>query len=429
MISGIEKNLNRAMIAMQSNALKELWAYLNENSPYYKELFQKHKIDIDSIVSISDLEKIPVTTKDTLQTRNWDFLCVGKNRIAEYCTTSGTLGLPVTIALTSNDLDRLALNEYQSFLTAGANADDVFQFMLSLDRQFMAGIAYYTGVRKLGAGIVRVGPGNTSMQLDSIKRFQPTVLIAVPSFLISVIKTAKEKHFNLNSSSVKKVICIGENIRNEDFTLNALGKRIKEDWNVELYSTYASTEKQTAFTECSEGKGGHHQPDLIIFEVLDEQNRQVGPGILGELVISTIGVEGMPLLRYKTGDICSYYIDKCKCGKDTSRLSPIVGRKQHLIKYNGTTLYPQNIFNVLNVQDDIEDYVVILNKNELGTDDLQIIVALANQDLNPKPHHIKLLQSALRISPVLKYATLKEVSELQLQEGKRKPSKFIDLRV
>ncbi len=412
----------------QIRKLQDQLEYLQSHSPFYRGVFQKNGIDIGSILSARDLEKIPVTTKDDLQKRNWDFLCVPRNRIAEYCTTSGTMGIPVTLALTMEDLDRLAENEYRSFRSAGICQDDVFQFMLSLDRQFMAGIAYYLGVRKMGAGLVRVGPANAAMQLDAIHRFCPTVLIAVPSFLVTVIKAAREKGFDLSSSSVKKVICIGENIRNEDFTLNALGARIEKDWKVELYSTYASTEMQTAFTECSYGRGGHHLQDLLIYEIVDENNKQLEPGMAGELVITTLGVKGMPVLRYKTGDICVEHAGTCPCGNKSARLSPVLGRKQQMIKYNGTTLFPQHIFNVLNTLPEIEDYVVLLSGTEFGTDDLKILVASETEEGQTKMKLTKLLQSSLRISPSLGFTTVKEIQQIQLQEGKRKLPRFIDKR-
>ncbi|HNQ61458.1 MAG TPA: AMP-binding protein [Bacteroidia bacterium] len=418
----------KAFDEIQLKGLKKALDYLEKNSPYYKKLFKQEKIDINNIKRLEDIASLPLTSKEDLQKFNDDFLCVPRQKVAEYCTTSGTLGSPVTIALTYSDLERLALNEYNSFITSGANSNDIFQFMLTLDRQFMAGIAYYEGVRKLGAGLVRVGPGNAMMQLDAIHRFQPTILVAVPSFLVSVIKTAKEKNIDLNSSSVKKIICIGESIREENFSLNVLGQRIRRDWNVELISTYASSEKQTAFTECTHGMGGHHLPELIIYELLDENNQRVAPGEHGELVITNLGVEGMPLLRYQTGDICTYHIEACKCGLQTSRLGPVVGRKRHMIKFNGTTLYPQNIFNVLNLQEDIEDYVVVLRKSDLGTDDLHILVAVENGQNHSAQYLTKKLQSALRISPSIKYAKLSEVQSVQMAEGKRKPSKFVDQR-
>jgi phenylacetate-CoA ligase len=239
---------------------------------------------------------------------------------------------------------------------------------------------------------------------------------------------AKENNLNLNQSSVRKIICIGENIRETDLSLNTLGKRISESWKVELYSTYASTEQQTAFTECKHGKGGHHHADLLIFEILDDEGNQLPPGVAGELVITTLGVEAMPLLRYNTGDICTYYDEICECGRTTSRLSPVSGRKQQMIKYNGTTLYPQALFNILNSMDCIQDYIINLVKNELGSDNVQIIIALRQGSVNAESQIKQGLQSALRIVPELKFGSLAEIQKLQVDEGKRKINKLIDKR-
>ena len=152
----------------------------------------------------------------------------------EYTSTSGTLGAPVTIALTEKDLQRLAYNEFKSFSCAGGEPDDIYQLMLTLDRQFMAGMAYYSGIRKLGAGIIRVGPGVPSLQWETIFRLKPTVLVAVPSFIVKLIQYAVDHQIDPASSSVKKAICIGENIRHTDFSFNVLGKKITEAWNIQI---------------------------------------------------------------------------------------------------------------------------------------------------------------------------------------------------
>src|ERR1019366_10204274 len=110
--------------------------------------------------------------------------------------------------LTEKDLNRLALNEYTSFLTADGSADEIYQLMLTLDRQFMAGIAYYSGIRKLGAGIIRLGPGVPSLQWETIQRLKPTAIVAVPSFILKLINLARDNHIHLNKSSVKKAVCI-----------------------------------------------------------------------------------------------------------------------------------------------------------------------------------------------------------------------------
>lgn len=414
--------------ALQEQKLREILAYTAQNSPFYRELFSRHRIDLSEIRSIDDLAAIPTTGKEDLQRRNDDFLCVTRDRIAEYTTTSGTLGSPVTIALTAGDLDRLAENEYQSFLTAGGTPGDTYQLMLTLDRQFMAGIAYYSGIRRLGGSVIRVGPGVPALQWETIRRLQPTVLVAVPSFLVKLIGYARDAGIDVNRTSVRSAVCIGENIRNADLTLNILGKKITEAWNIRLHSTYASTEMQTAFTECGEGKGGHLQPGLLIVELLDEQDRKVGPGIAGEVTVTTLGIEGMPLIRYKTGDICTWFDEPCACGRASLRLSPIIGRRQQMIKFKGTTLYPPSLFELLNEMEEVADYVVEVYSNELGLDEILLHLVPANRS-EEADHRIRAyLQARLRVSPRVIYYEQPELAVLQFPEAGRKPLKFLDRR-
>lgn len=413
---------------MQEQKLQQLLAYLNQNSPFYKELFAANNIDIADIKTLDDLKRIPTTVKEDLQTRNDDFMCVGRDKIIEYSSTSGTLGSPVTIALTENDLQRLTYNEYSSFICADGSPDDVYQLMLTLDRQFMAGLAYYSGIRMIGAGIIRLGPGVPSLQWDTILRLKPTAIVAVPSFIHKLIQYATEHHIDINSSTVKKAICIGENIRNTDFSLNILGKKITDAWDIKLYSTYASTEMQTAFTECGHGKGGHHQPELLIVELLDEHNQQVAPGEPGEVTITTLGVEGMPLLRYKTGDICQYYDEPCECGRTTLRLSSIIGRKKQMIKFKGTTLYPPSLFDLLNGMEEILDFVAEVYSNEIGMDEVLLHILPINYTDECDRKIRANLQARLRVSPHVTYVQYDEIQKMQYKESGRKPFKFIDRR-
>lgn len=414
--------------SMQEEKLRELLLYLKSYSPFYRELFIENGIDVEDIKTLSDLPRIPVSVKENLQQRNDDFLCVGRDKIIEYTSTSGTLGSPVTIALTENDLQRLAYNEYTSFVCADGLPSDIYQLMLTLDRQFMAGMAYYSGIRKLGAGIIRLGPGVPSLQWETINRIKPTSIVAVPSFILKLIQFAHEHHIDLRNSSVKKAICIGENIRNTDFSLNMLGRKITESWNIQLYSTYASTEMQTAFTECREGKGGHLNPELLIVELLDENNRQVAPNEPGEVTITTLGVEGMPLLRYKTGDICMYYDDSCGCGRSTLRLSPVVGRKKQMIKFKGTTLYPPALFDLLNEMEDIRDFVAEVYSNEIGLDEVLLYIHPVTGSSECDRKIRAYLQARLRVSPHITYLSLEEIQKMQLAGSGRKVVKFIDKR-
>jgi phenylacetate-CoA ligase len=414
----------------QENLLRKLMRYVSEYSPFYKALFEKYAITASSISTLEDLRKIPPTTKDDLQKNNWEFLCIRRNQVAEYMATSGTLGKPVTIALSENDLERLAYNEAISFACAEGDATDLYQLMLTLDRQFMAGVAYYHGIRKLGAGLVRVGPGLPEMQWETIKRLCPTTIVGVPSFILKLIEYAEVHQIDRNSLSVKKAICIGENIRTPELTLNSLGKKISDKWDLKLFSTYASTEMQTAFTECKHGLGGHLHPELLIVELLDDDNQPVNPGEPGEVTITTLGVEAMPLFRYKTGDISVGRYEACPCGRTTMRLGPILGRKQQRLKVKGTTIYPQTIFDILSETASVTDFAVEAFTSSLGTDELRLHVVTGNNVEDIISNLQARFQSRLRLLPEINV-----VSSIELEKkingitSSRKAIRFIDSRM
>ncbi|MDR1180419.1 MAG: AMP-binding protein [Bacteroidales bacterium] len=424
----IERQPLSVIEKFQQKKLAVLLDYLQEKSPYYSKLFKREKIDIQKVKSLSDLQHIPVTTKEDLQLYNDEFFCVDKSKIVDYMTTSGTLSDPTVFAVTDNDLERLAYNEAISFTCAGGKSGEKYQLMTTIDKRFMAGLAYFLGIRKMGASIVRVGNGIPELQWDTIQRIKPDTIICVPSFIPKIIQYAVEHHIDYHNTSVKKAICIGENIRQDSFAFNLLGQKIKENWDVELYSTYASTEMNTTFCECEAGKGGHHHPELIICELLDENNHPLPQGELGELTISTLGVEGMPLLRFKTGDICRFHYEPCSCGRQTMRISPIAGRKNQMIKLKGTTLYPASIFEVLDNIDYVENYLVEVHSNEVGMDEVVVIIGShiqGDEIIKKLKDHFR---AKLRVAPKVKFGNMDEIRKIQFPETKRKPVKFIDKR-
>jgi phenylacetate-CoA ligase len=300
--------------------------------------------------------------------------------------------------------------------------------MVTMDKRFMAGMAYFLGLRRLGAGIIRVGPGSPELQFESIKRYEPTGLITVPSFIPKLIDYAEKNGIDYKNSTIKKIVCIGEPIRNNNFELNTLGRKIKEKWNVDLYSTYASTEMGTAFTECSAGKGGHHHPEMIIVEFLDDNNQPVADNQAGEVTITTLGVEAMPLLRFKTGDICYHYTSPCSCGRNTMRLGPVIGRKQQMIKFKGTTIYPPALYDVLNDIDCVENYIIEVFTNELGTDEVLINVGCNNPAKNIEKLLKDHFRAKLRVAPEFKILNSSIIQKMQFPENTRKPITFIDKR-
>ncbi len=413
----------------QNGRLHEALRYLADNSPFYQKVFKDNNINIDDIRTIDDLVKIPFTEKKDLQLHNADFLCVPPEKIIDYITTSGTLGDPVTFGCTDKDLERLAFNEMKSFSCAGVKPGNIVQLMTTLDKRFMAGLAYFLGIRKLGASVIRVGNGMPELQWDTIHRLKPDTIMCVPSFILRLIEYAEQHDIDYRNSSIKRIIGIGEGLREQDFSLNLLGKRIKEKWDVDLFATYSSTEMGATFSECPYGCGGHVHPELIIVEIIGDNNLPVKDGEIGEVVVTTLGVEGMPLLRFRTGDMSCKITEQCKCGRNSYRLTPLVGRKNNMIKLKGTTIYPPAINDVLDNTPYVINYVVEVRNSFAGTDEVVVKAGVAS----PQPFDVikdlkDRFRSRIRVAPIVEILSPDDVSKINNPGNNRKPIKFIDNR-
>lgn len=377
----------------------------------------------------ADLQLLPLTSKTDLFRENRRFLCIPERQVADWVTSSGTLGDPVWFALSEKDLERLALNEAGSFKLAGIDSGSTILITTTLDRRFMAGLAYFLGARRLGASVIRSGPGIPELQWDSIRQMQPDTIIAVPSFLLKLAEFAHKNGIDISETSLRKAICIGEPVRDATLQPNELARRINTEWpGLALFSTYASTEMSTAFTECEAGRGAHQQDTLIYSEFLDEQDRPVAEGELGELVFTTIGIEAMPLVRFRTGDLVRHYRGLCACGRSSLRIGPVEGRKQQMIKYRGTTLYPPALINVLNESDNVETFQIHVSANAAGTDELHIWVALrqsGDEALNELKNRFR---ARIRVAPQIMEKAAGEIENSRWPAKSRKPVLFIDHR-
>lgn len=423
----------------QEEKLREQLRFLKEKSPFYQMVFKNYGVDIEAVKTLEDLKMFPFTEKEDLHKFNDEFLCCSKEDVVDYVTTSGTMGDPVTFACTDADLDRLAVNEEKSFRCAGVGKGSIVQLMTTLDKRFMAGMAYFLGLRKLGAGVIRVGNGIPELQWDTINRLKPDALMCVPSFILKLVEYAEQNNIDYRHSSVKRIIGIGEGLRQWSFedgeckmSLNLLGQRIKGKWpEVDLYATYSSTEMGATFSECEYACGGHVHPELIIVEIIDDDGNVLPDGEVGEVVVTTLGVTGMPLLRFKTGDVAAKITAPCKCGRNSYRLTSLVGRKNNMIKLKGTTLYPPAINDVLDNIDVIQNYVVVVRNSESGTDEVVVRVGL-KADVVDKVAFVKSLKdhfrARLRVAPKVEILPVDVIQSINFPPKSRKPIKFIDER-
>lgn len=414
---------------IQVDYLKEVVKYASKHSPFYRKKLSKKTSLIKGIKKLNDIQKLPITTKTQIQKDNRMFFCREGDNIAEIVSTTGTTGEAVFIALTKSDLDRLALNEERSFYCAGVTKEDTFHIAVTLDNLFMAGMAYYLGITRLGATVFRAGMHNLKKQSQLIQQLTPTGIVTVPSFLLKLADTIREEWGSPQKSTIKKVLLVGESIREQDFSLNRLGTLIAKKWPVDLYSTYGNSECGVSFCECEEKSGGHEHPDLIISEILDDNDNSVPDGELGELTLTTLQTKGMPLLRYKTGDITFKLTKKCKCGRNSSRVGPILGRKAQMMKFKGVKVYPKTIENaVLNISG-INNHIIEAYTGDDYSDRIVVKIGCKRKNKKIKEEVLKNIEAHARVTPEVELLSVEEVDCLRSEGGnRRKMRMFIDNR-
>ncbi len=400
--------------------------YAAEKSPFYKNWFRKNSIDTSSIRVIADVEKLPFTTKFDLNNSNNEFLAVPENEIVDVCLTSASTGShPASLFQTASDLSRLAYNEKIALGMTGILPDDVLLECAALDRCFMAGLAYFMGGVAAGARMVRAGSGSAAQHWALIKLTGVTAIVGVPSLIRKIGEYALDNGENPAEAGIKKIIAIGETVRDGNFELLPSSGLLEKMWNARIYSTYASTELATTYCECESGNGGHLRPELILTEIIGETGRAVSRGETGEVVVTPLGVRGMPLVRFKTGDISFIAKGKCSCGRNTERLGPVLGRKNQMLKYKGTTVFPNSILSVLEgIKGFLGGYIEVDSFGD-GTDRIKIFAAVKALS---KECLVEELRASVRVVPEIEIITEKQMMDRVYPAEKRKRVTFFDKR-
>ncbi|MBE6406978.1 MAG: phenylacetate--CoA ligase [Lentisphaerae bacterium] len=406
----------------QDCLLAEHIRYCRENSPFYRKRFAG--FDPDKVFDYDSLQELPTTSKSDLAEHNEEFFAVPEEQIADICFTSGTTGNPCRIVYSAGDLDRLGYNDAVGFKAAGMVPTDKVLLTCTIDRCFIAGLAYYQGVVKVGASAVRNGLNTIASHASILSMVHPEGIVGVPSFIAKLGQYLKDN--GIDGSCVKRIVCIGEPIRTRDMKLTPLGQKLEEFWPGAVHSTYASSEIVTSFTECSARCGGHPPADLAIVEILDEKGNRVPDGVTGEVTVTPLQVSGMPLVRFRTGDISFIIPEKCSCGRNTLRLGPILGRKAQMLKVHGTTLFPGAFFNVLDGIDGVSEYYMEVSGSALS-DEISMFVACKAGHTVESLNIREQLYNRTRIHvPVI--GVSEEDARKRVFGVSRKPVRFFDLR-
>ena len=421
------KDTPQQMQAWRLSLVKQHLRYAGGTPFYRQSLKQAGIVDPEEIRSWKDFQQLPLTNRQMLESHFQAIQAVPDQQIADFSLTSGTTGTPLVIPFTRRDLDRLAFNEAVAFYGATFRPGERYLLFVTQDRCFIAGIAYFTGLTRLGATAIRSGPGLPGMQWELIQHLQPVGIIGVPSALLELAHWGQDHGYNAANSTVRTLLAIGEPVRRYDHTPTMLGQAVATIWNASVYSTYATTEVQTCFCECQAHKGGHVHPELAYVEILDAVGQSLPDGEPGEVVITPLGVEGFPLVRFCTGDVARIFREPCSCGWNTPRLSAIEGRLKQRLKVKGTTLYPETIFATLQEIAGIGPAYVEVNATYDLSD--EVCVTVGSDSTHVQSHWVaEQLQARLRVRLKVQIQPIERVKSHMMQKGGRKPQNFFDLR-
>ena len=345
------------------------------NNAFYRKRFKELGITPDDIRSLDDVKKLPFTSKEDLRD-NYPFglSCVPLKECTRLHSSSGTTGNPTVVLHTQRDLDEWANAVARCLWMVGSRPEDVFQNSAGYG-MFTAGLGFQYGAEKVGMLTVPAAAGNTTRQIKFIKDFGTTVLHAIPSYASRIYEVMKQEGVDPRTDTKLRVLCIGAEPHSEEQR-----KRIEENLGVKAYNSYGISEMMgpgVAF-ECPEQNGLHIWEDYFIVEIIDPVTLEPVPdGQLGELVLTTINREAMPLLRYRTRDLTRILPGECPCGRTHRRLARLQGRSDDMIILKGVNIFPIQIEKILLKFKELStDYLITLETKN-GNDTMTVEVELS----------------------------------------------------
>ncbi|MDR2542404.1 MAG: phenylacetate--CoA ligase [Treponema sp.] len=383
---------------LQLAALKNLTETLASKVPFYQKKIMEAKVKSNDIHNITDICKLPFTTKDDLRDNYPHGLrACPRDRIVEVHMSSGTTGKPVVNEYTMKDLDIWRQVMARTLSGAGCTRDDIVQNCYGYGL-FTGGAGVHYGCLTIGAEVLPMSSGNTERQLMILRDFGSTMLTCTPSYAMFLAEEAAEAGIDIKALPINKG-CFGaeawsENMRNE----------IQERYNMKAYDIYGLTEiigPGVAF-ECEAQNGLHVNEDMFYPEIIDpETGEPLAAGEKGELVFTTLTREGTPLLRYRTRDITYLIEEPCSCGRTTRRLHRLLGRTDDMLIIRGVNLFPSQIEQALiDIEGTEPQYLIIINRGESHLDELELQVEVKKDLFSDETRGLEKLRS--RIENVMK---------------------------
>ncbi len=414
---------------LQSDRLKRTVRYVLENNDVYHERLKKAGIGPDSVKSIEDIKKLPFTTKDDMRD-NYPFglFSVDRKSLAEIHVSSGTTGNPTLVGYTQEDLKLWGRVMARCLCCAGAEPGDTVQNAYGYGL-FTGGLGVHYGALEMGLTVIPCSSGQTKRQLKIMSDFHPKILACTPSYALYMSEEAKEMGLDPRQSSWK----IG--VFGAEPWSELMRKEIESVWDILATDIYGLSEiiGPGVAQECRYKDGLHIFSDVFYPEVIDpDTGRDVGPGGTGELVITTLTKQAIPLIRYRTRDIVGINYEKCKCGRTSPRISKVKGRTDDMIIVRGINVFPSQIEHVLlGIEGTYPHYQIIVDRKTGELDELEVLVEVEEKIFSDEIKKLQMLEEKIKkeISSILGIsARIKLVEPKTISRSEGKAKRVVDRR-
>ena len=364
------------MEKLQLERLQETVARVYAKVPYYRDKMDKAGIKPEDIKSLKDLSRLPFTTKqDMRDTYPFGLFAVDKDELVRIHASSGTTGKPTVVGYTQNDMDMWTECVSRIAVMGGATSKDVSQICFGYG-MFTGALGLHYGLENIGSTIVPSSTGNSEKQLMYMKDFGTTLLVATPSYALRLAEVARETGVDIAKELQIKTALVGS-----ELLTDAMREEMHAVWgqDVKITTNYGMSELvgPGVSGECLEHCGLHINEDYFLPEIINSETGEVLPeGEQGELVITCIKKEGIPLIRYRTKDITALHYEPCKCGRTTVRMDNLCGRSDDMLKIRGVNVFPSQIEEVILSVEELGPHYEIVVERDGYTDKLTVRVEL-----------------------------------------------------
>ncbi|MDI6451097.1 phenylacetate--CoA ligase family protein [Anaerobaca lacustris] len=415
--------------ALQSDHLKKLIPYIYHNCPVYREKIDAAGVAPGSIESIDDIKRLPFTTKEDMRDHYpYGLFSAPQDQINEIHVSSGTTGNPTLVGYTKDDLKLWGDVMARVLCCAGAEPGDTIQIAYGYGL-FTGGLGFHYGALEMGLRIIPTSAGQTARQLKIMQDFQPRILGCTPSYALYMAEEAKEMGIDPTQGHWK----IG--VFGAEPWSESMRREIEAAWNMLATDVYGLSEiiGPGVAQECQHKEGLHVFSDVFYPEIIDPQtDEEVPEGQDGELVITTLTKQGIPLIRYRTRDIVSARYEKCRCGRTSPRISKIKGRTDDMIVVRGINVFPSQIEHVLvGIEGTQPQYQIVVDRKAHHLDEVEVLVEVEQRFFSDEIRHLNELRERIRkeIQNVLSVGvkvTLVEPKTIERSVGKAK--RIVDKR-